>query len=254
MIRLENLSKTYTRKKANGQKVHFKALDQISYQLNHGKIYSIVGESGSGKTTLAKVITGLESHDEGTIRYKNFEVKNKYFFNKKDIRRNIQLVQQDTYSALNPKMSIYNCILEPIRNLCPIHNSKEVKRVEELLGLVELDTSVMYKKPGQLSGGQQKRVNIARAISSNPELIIFDEATSGLDVVVKKRILDLLKKIQRERACSFLFITHDIEVAMYMSDYISVMEKGKIVEQVAYENCLSCFKHAYSKALIESTF
>ncbi|MCH4891034.1 ABC transporter ATP-binding protein [Acidaminobacter sp. JC074] len=254
MIHIKSLRKTYQKVQNNGKKSTLHALDQVDFEIKSNRIYAIVGESGSGKSTLGKIISGLESHDEGCLYYKGDLVRNKSFFYRKNIRQNIQLVQQDTYSALNPKMTIYQCVLEPIKNFRRLTSEEEKRLVYKLLDLVELDESVMFKRPNQLSGGQQKRVNIARAIACEPELLILDEATSGLDVVVKKKILDLLKKIQNEKNCSILMITHDIDVAMYMSHHISVMKDGKILEQVNFENDLSCFNHAYSNVLIESTF
>ena len=254
MIIAQDLCKTYKKRKASGEIGKIKALENVNYQLDHGKVYSIVGESGSGKSTFVRIICGLENYDSGSISYKGEEVKNKQFYLKKDVRKNVQLVQQDAFSALNPKISIYKSILEPIGNFSKLNVSDENARVKELMSLVELHESLLHRKPSQLSGGQQKRVNIARAIACNPELLIFDEATTGLDVVVKRKILNLLKKIQTDIKCSYLFVTHDIEVAIYMSDNISVMEKGKIVEQVDFEGDLSCFTHTYSKELIESTF
>jgi len=254
MIKLEGISKTYKKGKANGSKISFKALEDINFSLKENMTYSIVGESGSGKSTLGKIISGLELHDEGSFCYKDRLVTSKKFFSDKVVRKNIQLVQQDSFSALNPKMSVRECLLEPMTNFSIVTDLEPLLRIKELLSVVELDESVMFKKVSQLSGGQQKRVNLARALSCDPELLILDEATSGLDVVVKRKILDLLKKIQKERECSFLIITHDIDVAMYMSDHISVMKEGKIVEQVTYNNSLTCFKHVYSNVLIESSF
>lgn len=254
MFYLDQIGKTFIKRKGNGEKVHFKALNNVNYLIESNKIYAIVGESGSGKSTLARIISGIENHDQGHLYYKETLVKDKKFYDNKRIRKSIQLVQQDSFSALNPRISIKKCLLEPIRNLCSISDKEAHEKIKMLLSMVELDESVMNKRATQLSGGQLKRVNIARAIASDPELIIFDEATSGLDVVVKKKILDLLKRIQEETKCSLLFITHDIEVAMYMSYHIAVMEKGTIVENVLYGNDLNCFKHSYSKTLIASTY
>lgn len=254
MFYLDQVGKTFVKRKGNGEKVNFKALNHVNYLIERNKIYAIVGESGSGKSTLARIISGIETHDEGNIYYKETLIKDKKFYDKKDVRKAIQLVQQDSFSALNPRISIKKCLLEPIRNLCNISDQEALEKIKMLLSMVELDEEVMHKRATQLSGGQLKRVNIARAIASDPELIIFDEATSGLDVVVKKKILDLLKSIQEKTKCSLLFITHDIEVAMYMSHHIAVMEKGTIVENVLYDNDLNCFEHRYSKLLIESTY
>lgn len=254
MIKLRGLGKTYKKKKRSGETIEFHALRDIDYHLEKGKSYAIVGESGSGKSTLAKIISGMETHDEGFMTIEKTEVRSLRFFSSKSVRRSIQLVHQDSYSALNPRMTVRECVLEPVRNLCPMKAEEEYRFVKELLHSVELDESVMNKKPSQLSGGQQKRVNIARAISINPELIILDEATSGLDIAVKKKILELLIKLQKERKCTLLFITHDIEVAMFASNHISVMEKGVIVEQVDFTDSLNCFKHSYSRTLIENTF
>lgn len=252
MIKVNGINKRYLKKDGRGNRVEINALKDVDYDLSAEGIYAIVGESGSGKSTLAKVLTGVEVCDSGDLFWNDTRMVSASFFNDKEIRRNVHLVLQNSKDALNPKMSIYDCIAEPIRNLCKLDKSTEYQRVESLIKMVELDEKVLIKRAHELSGGELKRVNIARAIATNPQLIVFDEATSGLDVIVKKKILDLLKRIQEKNACRMLFITHDIEVALYMSKDIAVMQKGKIVERVQNVSCLSDFRVGYSKLLIDA--
>ena len=167
-------------------------------------------------------------------------------------RADIQMVMQDGQSSLDPRLKIYDSIAEPLRNFLKISKREEKRRVEALISKVELPLAMLDRLPHQLSGGQQKRVTIARAISINPKFIVFDEAVSGLDVTVRKKILDLLLRLRDESASSYLFITHDIDVAMYMARNILIMKDGTIVEQLGNISSLTEFKHDYSKVLIRS--
>lgn len=252
MLEITELSRDYYSKNKSGEIMKIEAVKNVSVLFEENKSYCLVGESGSGKSTLAKLITGIEKPTKGKIIFRD---KDLFTMNKrqlKTIRNNIQMVFQDSYSALNPRMTIYNSIAEPIRNFENLSVIDERKKIELLMKQVELKIDFLNKLPNQLSGGQQKRVCIARAIAANPKFIVFDESVSGLDVTVRKKILDLILKLRTDTKSTYIFITHDIDVAFYMSNNIMVMKEGKIVEHINKIKSLSDFKHEYSKLLISS--
>jgi len=228
------------------------AVNQVSLSLAAGETYGLVGESGCGKSTLSRLILGFEKPDDGEIQFLGrnlFKVKNKEM---KEIRRNMQIVFQDSVSSLNPRWRIKDSIAEPLRNFAGLSYREEQKRVAYLLDRVGLLPADGQKYPHQFSGGQQKRICIARAIAINPQFIVFDEAVSGLDMTIRKKILDLLSEIRQEMGSAYLFITHDMDVALYMSQKISVMKDGELVETVEGIKSLHEFNHPYAKLLVDS--
>ena len=252
MLIVKNLTKRYTCRDKRGRKTIINAVDHVSFTLPEKKSYSLVGESGSGKSTLARLILYIEKPTSGQIKIDQLDLTK---MKKSELRRkrvDIQMVMQDGQSSLDPRLKIYETIAEPLRNFLKISKKEERERVEALTSKVELPSAILDRLPHQLSGGQQKRVAIARAISLNPRFIVFDEAVSGLDVTVRKKILDLLLKLRDESESSYLFITHDIDVALYMSRNILIMQEGKVVEQLENISSLKEFKHDYSKVLIKS--
>lgn len=252
MLRVSNLYKQYTVKDKKGKKTIVKAVDNVSFILQENKSYSLVGESGSGKSTLARLITYIERPTKGEIKF-NCQYISKMSKKKLRMKRaDFQIVMQDGQSSLDPRIRIYDSIAEPIRNFENINKKEEMQRVETLIKKVELPLEILDRLPHELSGGQQKRICIARAISVNPKFIVFDEAVSGLDVTVRKRILDLLLRLRDKTQSSYLFITHDIDVAMYMSKNIFIMKDGKIVEKIEDIKSFKNFTHDYSKTLIKS--
>lgn len=246
-LTVENVTKTYSSRDKNQNKLN--ALNDVSFTVNSGEFCAIVGESGSGKSTLSQVITGLIPATSGKVFFNDTELACSNGKSRKELFRKIQLVLQDGKSALDPHFCIYNCIAEPIRNLCRMSRENEKKRVSELIRQMELSDNILQRKPHELSGGQQKRVCIARALAVNPEILIFDEAISGLDVILRKSILDLLRRIHKENGCTMLFITHDMDVALYMASRIIVMKDGEIVEDTPCSGSPDCLTHPYSKML-----
>lgn len=225
------------------------AVKPISLVLEKGKRYALVGESGSGKTTLARMLAGIIPPTTGNVMLDDKEI-----FLTKDSRavyKKIQIVFQDSESSLNPQMTVYELIAEPLRNLLNISRAEERVQVSELMERMGLCPEYCKRKPRELSGGQQKRVCIARAIGVRPEVIIFDESFTGLDVIVRKQILELLDDLQKELKCSYLIITHDIGIALYIADTIFVMRDGEIVECAQYQGNTDCFKHDYSQLLLQ---
>ena len=253
MIELKNLSKGYIAQDRRGKKVQVDALKQVSLTLNQQTSYALVGESGSGKSTLARLLAGVERPTGGEIW---FEGKNLAAMGPKELRlkrREFQLVLQNAQSALDPRLRVYDSIAEPIRCLTRMDRAGERRKISEIAEKVQLPPALLKRFPHELSGGQQKRVCIARAMSVAPKFIVFDESVSGLDVTLRKQILDLILQLNQEGWLSmFLFITHDIDVALYMADNIFVMKDGSVIEQIEKAASYGDFRHDYSQMLIES--
>ena len=231
----------------------FTAADNISFSLDKNEFCSLVGESGSGKTTLVRIMSGLISPDSGNVMCDGEILTPKLRRKNKSLCAKLQLVLQNSRAALDPRFSVYESIAEPIKNLKKCSREEERKTVEKLIGQMELPQSILSQRSGELSGGQQKRICIARALAADPDYIIFDEAVSGLDAAVRKSVLDLLVRIQKSSGKGFLLITHDIDAAIYTSQRIAVMKSGRILETVEYSGDTAIFESNYSKTLINSS-
>ena len=190
-------------------------LNSFSLDVEKGKCLAIMGESGSGKSTIAKIIIGLEKQNSGTVE----------IFDK-----DIEFLFQDSYNALNPRMTVEDLIYEPLQFLADIDVKKKKEIVSELLEQVELSSELLTRKRDELSGGQLQRVCLARALSTKPQIMIFDESLSGLDPLVQDKILDLLYKIQKQYQLTYIFISHDIRLCYFLADRIILIDKGKIIE------------------------
>jgi peptide/nickel transport system ATP-binding protein len=245
-----------TRGTINQQKVTVKAVDGVTFHINEGETLGLVGESGSGKTTVGRCINRLYEPTAGSIKLnlgdKSFNITTANKVTLKEIRRNIQMVFQDPYSSLNPRMTIGDIIQEPLV-IHGIGTSEErMQQVEDLLakvGLAEFQTS---RFPHQFSGGQRQRIGVARALSVGPRLIICDEPVSALDVSIQAQVLNLLSDLQDEFNLTLLFIAHDMSVVEYISDRVMVMYLGKVAEiapsDIIYQNP----RHPYTEALLSA--
>lgn len=250
MLEARNVCKSFPSQHDKNQQV--RAVNGVNFTLRKGELCALVGESGSGKSTLSRLLTGLIPPTAGDILLDGESIAANGRRRSKMLCSKIQLVLQDGKSSLDPQLTIYESIAEPIRNLKKCSKSEEQKMIQTLAEDMELPAECLHRKPSELSGGQQKRVCMARALAAQPEIIIFDEAVSGLDVLVRKSILDLLKRLHQARDVAYLFITHDIDVALYMADRIIVMKDGAIVEQVSYCGNTDCFTHPYSQVLLHA--
>lgn len=226
-------------------------MDNISLAVQSGETIGLVGESGCGKSTLASIAADIISADCGKVMYNNKDIKklNKEAY--RDYRRNVQMVFQDSVSAINPRFTVEKYLSEPLKNFISKDKDELNERINTLLNKVGLDSSYIKKYPSQLSGGQKQRVAIARAISIEPNFLILDEVTSGLDVSVQAQVLNLLLDLKEDINIGSLFISHDLGVVKYISDKIVVMYKGNIMEVIDSHEITNAI-HPYTKLLIDS--
>ena len=242
ILRLENVSKSY--KKNN---IHFNVLENINFQVKKGELLGLVGESGCGKSTLAKLISKFDDDYIGSIKFYNQSIKEIKKNEVDEYYRRVQIVFQNPLATFSPRMKIKNYLKEPFINFSILNKSKINKHLEDLVCKVGLNPSCLNKYPNELSGGELQRITITRALGINPELIIFDEITSNLDVIIQSQIIQLLKELRDEYLFTGIFITHDLILAENICDRILVMKDGKIIEILEGENKFKSAKEEYTK-------
>jgi peptide/nickel transport system ATP-binding protein len=238
----------------SGKKEYVRAVDNISFEVKKGEVVCLVGESGSGKTTAARLILRLEDATEGQILFKGTDITNLKQSNVRKLRRNMQIVFQDPYESLDPRMTIFEIISEPLRVLKVCPGAEIMGRVVKALEDVGLVPAKEFnlRFPHELSGGQRQRVSIARALIVGPEFIVADEPASMLDANTRIEILNLLEDLQEEYEMGILFITHDLAQARYLGDTLILLYLGKIIEKGDIDLVIKSPHHPYTKALISN--
>ena len=255
LLRVENLTVSYPVAGGlfgRGKKL-FNAVDSVSFCVNRGEIAGLVGESGSGKTTTGRAIIRLAPVASGKIFYGQTELTSLSQKQFKPFRKKIQMIFQDPFNSLNPRMDVFKIISEPLDIHFPEMTAAQKRdRAARLMETVGLNPDFLSRYPHEFSGGQRQRIGIARALAVEPEFLICDEPVSALDVSVQAQIINLLERLRREFGIAMLFVAHDIAVVEYLSDRIFVMTNGKIVEQGDAEKICSAPQHPYTKKLIDA--
>ena len=256
LLEIENLSVRFPiRKKGSGwgAKTYLTAVDNVDFTVRKGETLAIVGESGSGKTTAALAIARLVAGEtSGTVKLEGQDILPLAQDELKAMRRKVQVIFQDPYSSLNPRQRAEDIVREPLDSLTDKSSAEKEKIVDELFAAVGLRPEQKRLFPHQFSGGQRQRIGIARALSTQPEVIICDEPVSALDVAVQAQILNLLRRLQKDFGLTYLFISHDLGVVQHMCDSIAVMYMGKIVEHADRVSLFSNPSHPYTAALLSA--
>lgn len=219
-------------------------LKSVSLQLKSGETVALLGRSGCGKSTLARLLVNLESPAQGCISWRGQALSQLNRAQHKAFRRDIQLVFQDSISAVNPRKTVHEILREPMRHLLSLKKAEQLTRAREMLHAVDLDDSVLAKRPSQLSGGQLQRVCLARALVVEPQLLILDEAVSNLDLVLQAGVIRLLKKLQQQFGTACLFITHDLRLVERFCQRVMVMEAGEIIETTTVDDGMTLLSTA----------
>jgi len=254
LIEVKNLKKYFPIRSGFFSRVtgNVKAVDDISFNIYKGETLGLVGESGCGKTTTGRVILRLLEPTAGKVLFEGKELTGLSQKEIRPFRKNMQIIFQDPYSSLNPRMTVGNMLSEALRVHNIVKKNEIQKEVNRLLDVVGLPAAYSTRYPHEFSGGQRQRIGIARALSVRPKLIICDEAVSALDVSIQAQIINLLKDLQNEYKLTYLFIAHDLSVVEYISDRVAVMYLGKIVEISDSKKLYTNTIHPYSKALLSA--
>ena len=249
ILKTNILSKHYVSESMFKPKKIVKALNSVSIDLKEGETLGLVGESGCGKSTLAKTIIGLEKKTKGAIFINGRELST---YKPLELSSYIQMIFQDPYNSLNPRKKAWEIVSDPLRVRSKLSQQELKKKAMELIERVGLRPELAERYPHMFSGGQRQRLGIARALITNPKVIICDEPVSALDVSVQAQVINLLKDLQKELNLSYLFISHDLSVVKYIADRLAVMYLGKIVEQGPTDKIFNQPLHPYTNALIQS--
>lgn len=229
-----------------------KAVDDVTFTVYRGETLALVGESGCGKSTLGRTILGLYKPTSGSIKYQGKEMSGFHSADRKAFARKAQMIFQDPYASLNPRMSVGDIVAEglDIHHLCKTEEERDA-RIEELLHLVGLNSEQADRYPSEFSGGQRQRIGIARALALNPEFIVCDEAVSALDVSIQAQIVNLLRRLQSQMGLTYLFIAHNLNMVRYISHRVAVMYLGTIVELGDAEEVFQSPAHPYTQMLVD---
>lgn len=240
------------KKKAFAKQEWLKAVDGVTFSIKDGSVFALVGESGSGKSTVARLVLRLITPSSGKILFRGGDIQTFKGTSLREFRRSVQIIFQDPFASLNPRMTVFDTISEPLKihNLCKRAELKE--RVIDLLAGVGLQPEVLHHYPHEFSGGQRQRICIARALAVSPRVLVADEPLSALDVSIQAQILNILQDLQKQSQISFLFISHDLRVVQYFSEEVAVMYLGKIVEHAHTEELFGNPFHPYTCELLTS--
>lgn len=229
------------------------AVDDISFDIYKGETVGVVGESGCGKSTLGRTIIRLLEATDGTVELEGKDITHVQGRELKEVREKVQIVFQDPYSSLNPRLSIESAIREPLKRSGRFRSRAELaEKTQELMDLVGIDERLRESYPHELDGGRRQRVGIARALALNPQFIVCDEPVSALDVSIQAQVLNLLMDLQEKMGMAYMFVTHDLSVVRHISDNICVMYLGQMVEKCSTQELFTNHLHPYTKALLSA--
>jgi oligopeptide/dipeptide ABC transporter ATP-binding protein len=240
------------KRKAFGKQEWLKAVDGVTVSVQDSAVFALVGESGSGKSTIARLALRLIEPTSGQILFRGKDIQTFRGTSLREFRKSVQIIFQDPFASLNPRMTVFDTVSEPLKihKMC---NKSELKdKVVDLLNSVGLQAEVLHHYPHEFSGGQRQRICIARALAVSPRVLVADEPLSALDVSIQAQILNILQNLQKQSHISFLFISHDLRVVQYFSDEVAVMYLGKIVERARTEELFSNPMHPYTVELLTS--
>ena len=253
LLEVENLTKEFSRKGALfGRSSVVRAVDGVTFSIDEGETFGLVGESGSGKTTTGRCILRLIEPTSGSVRFKGEDVLGFSRARMREARRQMQIVFQDPYSSLNPRMRVGDIVEEPLIIHRMGSKAERRARVTELIELVGLDTAQLTRYPHQFSGGQRQRIGLARALALNPSLVIADEPVSALDVSVQAQVVNLLMDLQERLKLTYLFIAHDLRLVRHICSRVAVMYLGRLVETGPTESLFAAPAHPYTRALLSA--
>lgn len=253
IIDVADLKKYFpVKRKAFAKHEWLKAVDDINFSIKDGAVFALVGESGSGKSTVARLVLKLIQPTSGKIVFRGKNIGELKGDSLREFRKSVQIIFQDPFSSLNPRMTVLDTISEPLKIHKLVKRSELKDKVVSLLRSVGLQTDVLNRYPHEFSGGQKQRICIARALAVSPEVIVADEPLSALDVSIQAQILNILQELKKQSSISFLFISHELRVVQYFSDEVAVMYLGKIIEYSKADELFSNPLHPYTIELLSS--